>query len=322
MKRILSLVFIAMIVTMLGFSQAIQGNFSFKSPITVIIPFKAGSTTDLQVRFMQKALEKNLGVNLVIVNEDGGSGIIGTTTYINDYKADGYSILYALATPVVYKPLTGDTKYSYDADLQAVSRTMSSPMYLVVRDNYDKSAQELIQYIKSKPGAFKYAHVGTGGNGHLAFASFLSGQAMKAVAVPYSGGTADCYAATMGKQTDAYVCGEADVAGRQGVKALINLGSESDNAKFKDVPTLASLGYQGYETNNLAGFYYKKGVDKRIVDTFDAAVKAVLKDPALQAQALKAGFTFIYDNAAAFDMQIRDTIEKAIPAMKELGFKK
>lgn len=322
MKRFVSLIFIAMVITTLGFSQAAQGTYSFKSPITVIIPFKAGSTTDLQVRFMQKPLEKILGVNLVIINEDGGSGIIGTTTYINEYKPDGNSILYALATPVVYKPLTGDTKYSYEADLQAVSRTMSSPMYLAVRDNYDKSALEVIQYIKSKPGAFKYAHVGTGGNGHLAFASFLSGESLKAVAIPYSGGTADCYAATMGKQTDAYVAGEADVAGRQGVKPLINLGSPSDNPKFKDVPTLASLGYAGYETNNLAGFYYKKGVDKRIVDTFDAAVKSVLGDPALQSQALKAGFTFIYDNAVAFDKQIRDTIEKAIPAMKELGFKK
>lgn len=318
MKRLAVFLIVQAVLLSPGFAK---DEYTFKSPVTVIIPFKAGSTTDLQVRFMQKPLEKKLGTNLVIINQDGGSGIIGTTTYINDYKPDGNSILYALATPVVYKPLTGDTKYSYEVDLQAVSRTMSSPMYLMVRNNYDKSAMELIQYIKSKPGALKYAHVGTGGNGHLAFAAFLSGQGLKAVAVPYSGGTADCYAAAMGKQVDAYVVGEAD-AGREGVKPLINLGSRSDDEKYKDVPTLESLGYSGYETNNLAGFYYKKSVDRKIVDTFDAAVKSVIDDPTFRAESLKAGFTFIYGSSSSFDKEIRDTIEKATPVMKELGFKK
>jgi tripartite-type tricarboxylate transporter receptor subunit TctC len=321
MRKGVSIFVLLAVITSIVFGQLGNSGHSSKSPITVIIPFKAGSTTDLQVRFMQKYLEDKIGTNLVIINQDGGSGIIGTTTYINDYKSDGNSILYALATPVVYKPLTGDTKYTYENDLQAVSRTMSSPMYLVVRNNYDKTATELIQFIKSKPGAFKYAHVGTGGNGHLAFAAFLGSEGLKAVAIPYSGGTADCYAATMGKQVDAYVVGEADL-GRDGVKPLINLGSKSSNNKYQDVPTLDSLGYKGYETNNLAGFYYKKGVDKAIIAAFDSAVKSVLSNEKFLAEAQKAGFTFIYGDSVSFDREIRVTIEKAMPVMQELKLDK
>lgn len=169
-----------------GGSASGDSAFSFDSPITVVVPFKAGSATDNQIRLMQSKLEKALGTNLVIVNAEGGSGTIGTTEYLSNYAADGYTILYTLATPVVYKPLGGDTAYTYD-DLTSVARTSSQPMYLIVPDSETRSAQEILDYIKENPGKFTYANVGNGGNGHLAFASFLVGEGLDAVSVPYSG---------------------------------------------------------------------------------------------------------------------------------------
>ena len=155
--------------------EAAEGGFEFKEPVNVIVPFKAGGTSDQQIRIMQPYLEKELGTTLVIINSDGGSGVLGTTEYLNNYKPDGYSILYTLATPVVYKPLTGDTSYTW-ADLQAVSKTMSLPMYLILsNESQFQSGEEIIEYIKANPGKFSYANVGNGGNGHLAFASFLAG---------------------------------------------------------------------------------------------------------------------------------------------------
>ncbi len=88
--------------------------FKFEKPVTVVVPFAAGGTSDLQIRQMQPFLEKQLGTNLVVVNVKGGSGVIGTTQFLNDYKPDGYAILYTLATPVVYRPLTGTTSYNYE----------------------------------------------------------------------------------------------------------------------------------------------------------------------------------------------------------------
>ena len=126
-----------------GGSASGDSAFSFDSPITVVVPFKAGSATDNQIRLMQSKLEKALGTNLVIVNAEGGSGTIGTTEYLTNYAADGYTILYTLATPVVYKPLSGDTAYTYD-DLTSVARTSSQPMYLIVPDSETRSAQEIL----------------------------------------------------------------------------------------------------------------------------------------------------------------------------------
>ena len=175
-----------------GSSSAADGDqgFVFEDPITVVVPFKAGSATDNQLRLMQSDLEEALGTTLVIVNSEGGSGTIGTTDYLNSYQPDGYTILYSLATPIVYKPLSGDTAYTYD-DLRGVALTSSQPMYLILADTSPfQSAQEVLDYIKANPGEFTYANVGNGGNGHLAFASFLMGEGLDATSVPYTGGTA------------------------------------------------------------------------------------------------------------------------------------
>ncbi|WP_303296514.1 Bug family tripartite tricarboxylate transporter substrate binding protein [Pyramidobacter piscolens] len=297
--------------------------FKFEKPVTVIVPFAAGGTSDLQIRQMQPYLEKELGTNLVVVNIKGGSGVIGTTQYLNDYKADGYSILYTLATPVVYRPLTGTTSYNYDKDLKAVSRTMSLPMYLIVSDKSRfKSAREIIDYIKSNPGKFTYANVGNGGNGHLAFASFLFGAGLKAKSVPYAGGTAECYTAMMGGEVDAAVYGEANLIAQADCHGAINLGSKSTVKSLRTVPTLAELGYEGYETNNLGGFLYQKGVPVEAVETFDAAVKAVLENSEFLTTADKTGFTPAYANATDFEKIIRQCSDNAAPIMKELGYGK
>lgn len=293
--------------------------FSFEQPITVIVPFKAGSATDNQIRLMQADLEKALGTTLVIVNAEGGSGTIGTTEYLNNYQADGYTILYSLATPVVYKPLSGDTTYTYE-DLTAVARTSSQPMYLIMADsNPMANAEDVLAYIKENPGKFTYANVGNGGNGHLAFAAFLTGEGLNATSVPYSGGTADCYTATMGGEVDACVYGEADLLAREECHGVINLGSKSTIDALKDIPTLADLGYEGYETNNMAGFFYHKDVPAEAVATFEAAVESVLTDEAFVAQATAAGFVPSFGTGTDMDAQASLAIEKATPVIESLG---
>lgn len=295
-----------------------DGSFAFTSPVTVVVPFKAGSATDNQIRLMQSKLEKALGTTLVIVNAEGGSGTIGTTEYLTNYAADGYTILYSLATPVVYKPLSGDTAYTYD-DLTSVARTSSQPMYLIVPDSDTRSAQEILDYIKENPGKFTYANVGNGGNGHLAFASFLVGEGLDAVSVPYSGGTADCYTAMMGGEVNAAVYGEADLLAREDNHAVINLGSESQVESLKEVPTLADLGYEGYETNNMAGFFYNKDVPAEAVTAFENAVESVLTDPEFVAEATAAGFVPSFGTGADMDKQAEAAIEKAVPVLESLG---
>jgi len=298
-------------------SGTVEG-FAFDQAITVVVPFKAGSATDNQIRLMQSDLEEALGTTLVIVNADGGSGTIGTTDYLNSYRPDGYTILYSLATPVVYKPLSGDTAYTYE-DLTAVARTSSQPMYLIMADTDTRSAEEVLEYIKENPGKFTYSNVGNGGNGHLALASFLVGEGFEATSVPYTGGTADCYTAMMGGEVNAAVYGEADLLARPDCHAVINLGSKSSMESLQNVPTLSDLGYEGYETNNMAGFFYNKDVPAEAVAAFEEAVETVLTNEEFITRAAEAGFVPSFGTGAEMDQQASQAIEKATPVIKALG---
>lgn len=302
-----------------GSSSTSNENFQFTQPITVVVPFKSGSATDNQLRLMQADLEEALGTTLVILNAEGGSGTIGTTEFLNNYKPDGYTILYSLATPVVYKPLSGDTAYTYD-DFTSVARTSSQPFYLIMADSNPMSnAEDVLKYIKENPAKFTYSHVGNGGNGHLAFASFLIGEGLEAVSVPYPGGTADCYTAVMGGEVDSCVYGESDLLARPDCHGVINLGTKSTVESLKDIPTLSELGYEGYTTNNMAGFFYHKDVPSAAVSTFEEAVQTVLSNADFISRATEAGFVPSFASGSEMDEQASQAIKAATPVIEAMN---
>ena len=152
----------------------------------------------------------------------------------------------------------------------------------------------------------------------MAFASFLSGEGLDALSVPFTGGTSDCYTAVMGGHVMSYAVSESELTGRSDIRPVINLGSKSSTPGFEDVPTLGELGYEGYETNAFAGFYYMKGVDQTYVDAFDAAVKATLEDEEFQAAAAESNFMHRYADHEEFSQQVHNAAELAVPVLESL----
>lgn len=299
-------------------SQPAEG-YKFSGTVTITVPFNAGSNTDSQIRFIQPYLEKHLGVNTVIVNAGGASGVIGTTEFLTK-DTDGSNILFSLPTPTVYKPAGGETEYTVN-DLIPVSQTSSSPFYLAVSaENQDfTDGASVLDYIKNNPGSFTYANAGNGGIAHLAFASFLHGEGLDALSVPFTGGTADCYTAVMGGHVMGHAVSEPDLVGRTDYNVLINLGTKSTTEGFTDIPTLEELGYPGYATDTFAGFYYMKGVDSAVVEAFDAAVEATLNDPDFQSAAAEASFGYSYANSADFTATVQNTAALAAPILESLA---
>lgn len=299
-------------------AQSGQASGYPEKAITVVVPFNAGSNTDTQMRFFQKHLEKALGATLVIENNGGASGTIGTTAFLGQ-KADGYTVLFSLPTPTVYKPVTGETAYA-TADLKPAAALSGAPMYLAVKnDSPYTTGADLIDYIKANPGAFNYANAGNGGIAHLAFAAFLHGEGLDAVSVPFTGGTADCYSAVMGGHVQAYVAGEQDLSGRDDVRAIINLGTKSVSDGFDSVPTLSELGYDGYCIDNFSAFYFSKDVPDEIVAAFGAAVANAVNDPDFISAAQSSGFMLDYKDSAALSAQIESTVKSITPVMEALG---
>lgn len=158
-------------------------------PINLIVPFPAGSTTDLVGRILQDELAKAVGQTVVIDNRGGAGGSVGTEAVARS-APDGYSLLMGTIgthsiNPAVY------AKINYDPikDFEPVIQFGTAPNVLVVHPDLPiKSVADLIAYIKANPGKVNYGSSGNGTSNHLSGAMFVARNGLNATHIPYKGG--------------------------------------------------------------------------------------------------------------------------------------
>jgi tripartite-type tricarboxylate transporter receptor subunit TctC len=158
-------------------------------PVTLVVPFPAGSTTDLVGRILSEELAKSLAQNVVIDNRGGAGGGVGTESVARS-APDGYTLLMGTIgthsiNPAVY------AKINYDpiADFAPIIQFGTAPNVLVVNPSLPvKSVKELIAYVRERPGQVNYASSGNGTSNHLSGAMFAAREGLKATHVPYRGG--------------------------------------------------------------------------------------------------------------------------------------
>lgn len=133
-------------------------------PITMIVPYAAGGTTDVYGRTVAALLEEQLGQSITVVNQGGASGSIGCQ-YVYDQAADGYTLLVTAETMGTYKTM-GVCDLGYD-DFSIISPLVGDPKIIVVgKDSPYNTLEELLDAIKENPGKVTMAHSGPGGSGH------------------------------------------------------------------------------------------------------------------------------------------------------------
>jgi tripartite-type tricarboxylate transporter receptor subunit TctC len=169
-------------------AEAIAQNYPSR-PITLVVPFPAGSTTDLVGRILSDELAKSVGQNVVIDNRGGAGGGVGSEA-VARAQPDGYTLLMGTIgthsiNPAVY------AKINYDpiADFAPIIQFGTAPNVLVVNPSLPvKSVKELIAYVRERPGQVNYASSGNGTSNHLSGAMFAAREGLKATHVPYRGG--------------------------------------------------------------------------------------------------------------------------------------
>lgn len=133
-------------------------------PVTMIIPYAAGGTTDVYGRTLAALLEEQLGQSITVVNQGGASGSIGSQ-YVFDQPADGYTLLVCAETMGTYRTM-GVCDLGYD-NFTVISPLVGDPKIIVVgKDSPYNTLEELLAAIKEKPGKVTMAHSGPGGSGH------------------------------------------------------------------------------------------------------------------------------------------------------------
>lgn len=246
-------------------------------PIRLIVPSLPGSPPDLVARILGERLAAALGQPVVVDNRAGAIGTIGLHA-VAKAPPDGHT-LGVIALPFVIAPsLLDHVPYDTAADLAAVSQVVWSSNILVVRASSPvRSIQELIVFARANPGVATYASAGNGTPGHLAGELLKLRAGVDIRHVPFKG-TQGGVAAVLGEQVDLNFAATAAVASyiqTRRVRPLATLAPQRLSA-FPDVPTMAEVGFPGFDVRDWQGIVTSAGTPRGIIAALASEIGKIL----------------------------------------------
>lgn len=277
-------------------SQAALAAYPDK-PVTIIVPFPPGGSTDMVARAIAPKLQEKLGQPFVIDNRAGATGAIGATA-VKNAAPDGYTFMVASIGVYAINPFI-QKKLQYDPvkDLDPITVAVRAPNVLVTNPNFPaKSVQELIAQLKKQPDKITFASSGAGSSDHLTAALFWQKSGTSGIHVPYKGG-APAITDLLG--------GHADVS-FQNINAVIShikagklkvlaITGDKRSPLLPDVPTLAEAGVPGVNVYSWQAVAGPKGMPADVKKKLHDGIVAALNDPTNRKQMEDIGFEIVAD---------------------------
>ena len=262
--------------------------------VRVIVPFPPGGGTDVQARVIVKEFQDQLGQNFIIDNRGGAGGLIGAELVVNS-PADGYTVLYTTATLAINTTLYGDRmKFHPLKHLVPISFVSTTPLVLIVHPSVPaKTAKEMIQLARNKPGFLNAAINVAGSTSHLSAEMFKQLAGLKFTTVPYKGGGLSMVA-VMGGEVD-FQFAEGLLAAPQlkaGKVRALAVSTPDPSPFFPELPTMTSL-LPGFVSDNWFAMYFPAGTPGTIVATMNATVKKALATETVRGFAKREVLTLV-----------------------------
>jgi tripartite-type tricarboxylate transporter receptor subunit TctC len=291
-------------------------------PIHLIVPFTAGSATDVVARALAQPLSARLGQSVIVENKPGAGGTIGAAQ-VAKAAPDGYTLLVNSSAhtvnPAIYTNLTFDTA----KDLPAISLLALMPNVMIVSPAKGwKTVADLVKYAKDNPGKLNYASAGTGSGTHMNAEKFRIAAGFEGQHVPYRG-TPEAVADTMNGRTDLYfspVVGALSLI-RDGRVQALAVGGPKRSSVLPDVPTTEEAGYKGSAYNFWVGMMAPAGTPPAVVAKLNAAVTAALNTPEVKERLSALGADASPTTPADFDKMIAAEIVENTAIAKQAGIK-
>jgi tripartite-type tricarboxylate transporter receptor subunit TctC len=279
-KRLYWSILIAACAVAAGSSFA-QGTTWPQKPITYIVPFPPGGTTDILARTIALKLGPALGTTIVVENKPGAGGNIGSD-FVAKAKPDGYTILGGTISshainPSIYKTMPYDALKSF----QPITLIGTNANVLVVSAGSPfKSVQDVIAAAKAKPGTISFASAGNGTSQHLSGELFKSLAGIQMEHVPYKGsGPAiqDVMAGHVPMMFDTTVVAAPHI--QSGKLRALAVTSAKRVKSLPNVPTMVEAGVPGYDLVSWQGVFAPAGTPKDVVQRLNAELVKILKQP-------------------------------------------
>jgi tripartite-type tricarboxylate transporter receptor subunit TctC len=287
-------------------------------PIRLVVPFAAGGSVDTVARLIGTKLHEQLGQQILIDNRTGAGGNIGTQAVVSA-APDGYTLLWGVASNIainasLYKSLPYDVR----RDLLPVALVAAVPNMLLVSNTIPaNNVAEFVAYAKSRELAF--ASAGVGSSGHLTSELFRSAVGLdKMVHVPYKG-TSAAYPDLISGRVAMMSDGVTSPMASGGKVRVLAVASKKRSPLVPDVPTMDELGIKGVDTSAWMGLLAPTGTPKEAVTRLNAAIAAILRDPAVLHAFAKAGADPLGGSPAVFGDFIDAEIARWKTVVGKLG---
>jgi tripartite-type tricarboxylate transporter receptor subunit TctC len=290
-------------------------------PIRWIVPFPAGGTTDLVARLMGQWLSTRLGQQVIVENKPGGGTNVGVEAAVAA-PADGYTLLFTLATNAINPSLYKSLPFDFQHDIVSVAGLAELPLVMEVNPSLSvKTLAELIAYAKANPGKLDVASFGARTISDLAIQLFQISAGVDVVRVPYPGDAPmllDLVSGRVQAAVDALPASLPHIRAKE-VRALAILSRKRD-AAVPDLPTAAET-IPGFDVTPWTGVGVPRGTPSAIIERLNREINAGLADPSIKAQLAEIGGTpIIYSPNEMTTMIARDTAKWA-RVIKQAGMK-
>ncbi|HEX4894966.1 MAG TPA: tripartite tricarboxylate transporter substrate binding protein [Solimonas sp.] len=290
-------------------------------PVTIVVPFAAGGTTDILARVIGQALNKELGQSVVVDNRAGAGGNIGAQLAAKAVP-DGHTLFMGtVGTHAINQSLYKKLPFDPVKDFAPLTRVAMVPNLLVAHPGKPyKNVKELIAYAKANPGKVNFGSSGSGSSIHLSGELFNALAKVDMVHVPYKG-SAPAVTDLVGGQIDIMFDNMPSAIQhvRSGRLRALAVTTAKRSPELPDVPTIAEAGVPGYEATSWFGMFAPAGTPAPVVARLHTALVKVLADPEVKKKMAEQGAEPYSEKPEQFAEFIRKETAKWSKVVKESG---
>ncbi|MGQ0727553.1 Bug family tripartite tricarboxylate transporter substrate binding protein [Acidovorax sp.] len=304
-------------------------------PVSLVVPFPEGGTSDQLGRLVAEELTKSLGQTVKVRNLPGAGGATGCTAVARE-PADGHTLLLSgIGSNAIAHALTPTPGYNSNTDFVHVSQLVAGPNVLVVHpDSPLKSLGELIEIARKLPGKLTYGQVNAS-SGHLAMellrqtlttcvkgAAGQSCTSPSLTAVPFAGGAAALSGVLNGSVSILFTNLDAALQHlRNGKLRALAVTSLFGNPQLPGVPSVSESGYPGFAAVSWVGVSARAGTPAPIVSRLEATLRTAFSASPARAQLEAAGFVVVASNSSDYGALVQRETERWARVIKIAGVK-
>jgi tripartite-type tricarboxylate transporter receptor subunit TctC len=318
-KKLISCIAFAVALPMMVAALPAQADYP-TAPVTIVVPYPPGGTTDVLARILADGLTERLGQPVVVENRPGGGGAVGMAM-VAQVAPDGHTLVAGtILTHGIHPAIRDDLPYDPVADFTPISLLANTPnVFLANVDTDFHTVADVIEHAQANPGELSFGSTSVTGSPHM------SGELLKALAdidmvhIPYQGG-GPLLAAIIGGEIPLGFDNLPSASGhiRAGSVRPLAVTTTERWPEHSDIPTFQEAGVEGYDVTAWFGILAPAGVPEEVISVLEMQIAEVLAEDEVREQLAQIGAEAVGSTSAEFGQRIEDEIQRWRTVVQEV----